>query len=82
LAGNVVGTVISSDYEIIYQNDDGTEGKIIRLRYYPEGNDRNEVISVEHEMTQKVINGDLLIGYNISDAAKLVTISTPNVVCL
>ena len=71
LAGNVVGTVISSDYEIIYQNDDGTEGKIIRLRYYPEGNDRNEVISVEHELTEKVKNGDLLIGYSISDAKKL-----------
>ena len=71
LAGNVVGTVISSDYEIIYQNDDGTEGKIIRLRYYPEGNDRNEVISIEHEMTEKVLNGDLLVGYNISDAKKL-----------
>jgi len=71
LSGNVVGTVISSDYEIIYQNDDGTEGRIIRLRYYPEGNDRNEVISVEHELTEKVVNGDLLIGYNISDAKKL-----------
>ena len=72
LAGNVVGTVISSDYEIIYQNDDGTEGKIIRLRYYPEGNDRNEVISIEHEMTNKVKNGELLVGYNISDAKKLI----------
>jgi len=82
LTGNVVGTVISSDYEIIYQDDDGTEGKIIRLRYYPEGNDRNEVISIEHEMTNKVINGELLVGYNISDAAKLITISTPNIVCL
>lgn len=71
LAGNVVGTVISSDYEIIYQNDDGTEGKIIRLRYYPEGNDRNEVISVEHEYTERVKNGELLVGYSISDAKKL-----------
>ena len=71
LAGNVVGTVISSDYEIIYQDDDGTEGKIIRLRYYPEGNDRNEVISIEHELTNKVKNGELLVGYNISDAKKL-----------
>jgi hypothetical protein len=71
LAGNVVGTVISSDYEIIYQDDDGTEGKIIRLRYYPEGNDRNEVISIEHEMTEKVVKGDLLVGYNITDAKKL-----------
>ena len=71
LAGNVVGTVISSDYEIIYQNDDGTEGKIIRLRYYPEGNDRNEVISAEHEYTERVKSGDLLVGYSISDAKKL-----------
>jgi hypothetical protein len=71
LTGNVVGTVISSDYEIIYQDDDGTEGKIIRLRYYPEGNDRNEVISIEHEFTNKVKKGDLLVGYNISDAKKL-----------
>jgi hypothetical protein len=71
LEGNVVGTVISSDYEIIYQDDDGTEGKIIRLRYYPEGNDRNEVISIEHELTNKVKNGELLVGYNISDAKKL-----------
>ena len=71
LAGNVVGTVISSDYEIIYQNDDGTEGRIIRLRYYPDGNDRNEVISVEHELTERVKNGELLVGYSISDAKKL-----------
>jgi len=71
LEGNVVGTVISSDYEIIYQDDDGTEGKIIRLRYYPDGNDRNEVISIEHELTNKVKNGELLVGYNISDAKKL-----------
>jgi hypothetical protein len=71
LEGNVVGTVISSDYEIIYQDDDGTEGRIIRLRYYPEGSDRNEVISIEHEMTNKVKSGQLLVGYNISDAKKL-----------
>ena len=71
LSGNVVGTLISSDYEIIYQDDDGTEGKIVRLRYYPEGNDRNEVISIEHEMTNKVKNGDLLVGFNTSDAKKL-----------
>lgn len=71
LTGKVVNTVISSDYEIIYQGDDGTEDRIIRLRYYPDGNDRNEVIAVDHEMTNKVINGDILVGYNISDAKKL-----------
>jgi len=82
LEGNVVTTVISSDYEIIYQNDDGTEGKIIRLRYFNDGSDRNEVIAVEHHLTEMVISGDLLVGYNKSDATKLVTISTPNIVCL
>lgn len=82
LTGKVVTTLISSDYEIIYQNDDGTEGKIIRFRYYPDGNERNEVIAIDHDLTSRVINNEFLIGYGISDASKLVTISTPNVVCL
>jgi hypothetical protein len=81
LTGKVVTTLISSDYEIIYQNDDGTEGKIIRLRYYPEGHERNEVIAIDHDLTSRVINNEFLIGYGVSDASKLVTISTPNVVC-
>jgi len=32
LKGRAVNTVISSDYEIIYQNDDGTEGRILSRR--------------------------------------------------
>ena len=71
LAGKVVDTVISSDYEIIYQGDDGTEDRIIRLRYYPEGNDRNEVIAVDHLTSDKVINGEYWVGYSVSDAKKL-----------
>ena len=82
LNGKVVTTVISSDYEIIYQERDGTEGKIIRLRYYPDGNDRNEVIAVENELTDMVNNGELLIGYNTSDAAKLELNTTNNLICL
>ena len=71
LKGRAVNTVISSDYEIIYQNDDGTEGRIIRLRYYPDGNDRNEIIAVNDYMTELVENGDLLVGYGKSDAKQL-----------
>ena len=71
LKGKAVSTVISSDYEIIYQNDDGTEGRIIRLRYYPEGNDRNEIIAIDGNMTALVENGDFLVGYNKSDAKQL-----------
>ena len=71
LKGRAVNTVISSDYEIIYQNDDGTEGRIIRLRYYPDGNDRNEIIAINDNMTELIENGDLLVGYNKSDAKQL-----------
>lgn len=71
LKGKVVNTVISSDYEIIYQKEDGTEGRIIRLRYFPDGSDRNEIIAINDYMTEMVENGDLLIGYNKSDAKKL-----------
>jgi hypothetical protein len=71
LKGKAVNTVISSDYEIIYQNDDGTEGRIIRLRYYPDGNDRNEIIAINDNMTALVESGDLLVGYSKSDAKQL-----------
>lgn len=71
LKGKVVNTVISSDYEIIYQKEDGTEGRIIRLRYFPDGSDRNEIIAINNYMTELVENGDLLVGYSKSDAKKL-----------
>ena len=71
LNGKAVNTVISSDYEIIYQNDDGTEGRIIRLRYYPDGNDRNEIIAINDNMTELIKNGDLWVGYSKSDAKQL-----------
>ena len=71
LKGRAVNTVISSDYEIIYQNDDGTEGRIIRLRYFPDGNDRNEIIAINDNMTELLEIGELLVGYNKSDAKQL-----------
>jgi hypothetical protein len=81
LTGKVATTLISSDYEIIYQNDDGTDGRIIRLRYYNDGNERNEIIAIDHSLTDRVLNNEVLIGYSISDAAKLINITTPDV-CL
>ena len=71
LKGKAVNTVISSDYEIIYQNEDGTEGRIIRLRYFPDGNDRNEITAINDNLTELVKNGDLWVGYSKSDAKKL-----------
>jgi hypothetical protein len=71
LKGRAVNTVISSDYEIIYQNEDGTEGRIIRLRYFPDGNDRNEITAINDNLTELVENGDLWVGYSKSDAKQL-----------
>jgi hypothetical protein len=71
LKGKAVNTVISSDYEIIYQNEDGTEGRIIRLRYFPDGNDRNEITAINDNLTELVENGDLWVGYSKSDAKQL-----------
>jgi hypothetical protein len=82
LMGKVVKTLKACDYEIIYQNEKGVEEKIIRLRHYEEFNDREEVIAVDHNLTDLVIKGDLLVGYTKNDASKLVTLSTPNLVCL
>jgi hypothetical protein len=71
LKGNVVSTLKASDYQIIFQNDEGREDNLIRLRYYEDGSDRNEIISIEHYYTELVESGELLIGYIPSDAIKL-----------
>lgn len=82
-SGNVCEVAKSSDYEVIFQGEDGTEQRLIRLRHFEDDfNDREEIIAIDHSTTKKVINGDILIGYSKSDAQKLVTISTPNLVCL
>jgi hypothetical protein len=82
LAGNVCEVLKATDYQIIYQGEDGREENIIRLRHFEDGyNDREEVIAINHELTNMVINGDILVGITPSDATKLVTTSTP-IICL
>jgi hypothetical protein len=71
LKGKVVITLKACDYEIIYQNEDGKEDRVIRLRYYPEWHERNEVVGIDFELTEKVNNGEVLIGFSDSDAKKL-----------
>jgi len=71
LKGNVVITLKACDYEIIYQNENGTEDKVIRLRYYPEWHERNEVIGIDAELTEKVKKGEILVGFSDLDAKKI-----------
>jgi hypothetical protein len=71
LKGKVVITLKACDYEIIYQNENGIEDRVIRLRYYPEWHERNEVIGIDSELTEKVQKGEILVGFSDLDAVKI-----------
>ncbi len=70
LAGNVVHVLKSSDYEIVFQDfNTGREDRIIRLRHSEdEDYDREEVIAISHDLTEKVNKGELFIGLSTKDA--------------
>jgi hypothetical protein len=71
-AGQICHTLKACDYEIIFQDSNGREGRIIRLRHYEgEYHDREEIIMVRHDLTNKLNNGELLIGLSPSDCKKL-----------
>ena len=68
----VVHTIKASDYEIIFMGEDGQEKRIIRCRHFEnENHDREEIIAVDYGLTEKVKNGELLLGIDKRDAEKL-----------
>lgn len=68
LKGLVVHTLVASDYEIIYQNKDGREGNLIRVRHSEDPNfDREEVSAISHYLTEQVKEGKLKIGITPKD---------------
>lgn len=73
LEGNVVHVLKSSDYEIIFQDTNDREGRIIRFRHFEdeELNEREEVIVIDHGLTEKVEDGTLLIGISPTTAKKI-----------
>lgn len=66
----VCEVLVASDYEIVYQGDEGREERIIRIRHFEDidGHEREEIIAVNHEFTKLVLNNKLLIGLNANDA--------------
>lgn len=63
LKGQVVHTLLASDYEIVYQNTDGKEGNLVRIRHSEDPNfDREEVQAISHYLTEKVSQGTFHIG--------------------
>ncbi len=72
MQGFVIQTVRGSDYQMVFTDDNGKEGNIIRFRHSDEPNyDREEVICIHNEYTDLVNEGKLLIGLEPSTATKL-----------
>ena len=71
LSGQVVMTLKSSDYCIVFQ-DNGRERNIIRIRHSDDEDiEREEIQLLHHNFTKKVNKGELLIGLTPSDAKPL-----------
>lgn len=70
LKGKAVQTLKACDYEVIYQDVNGKEGRMIRWR--PNGcektNREPEAIAILESVTKKIKKGEYLVGLSTSDA--------------
>lgn len=72
LCGKVVITKGSCDYEIVYQDLNGREGRLIRLRHFSEPeNIREEIIGIDYASTEKVEEGIYLVGLSPIDCKQI-----------
>lgn len=73
LAGNVVQTLKASDYEIIFQGTNGQEQRIIRCRHFPDDpdNERQEIVAIRHDLTDRVNAGLLYVGLHASSSKRV-----------
>lgn len=72
LKNKVCHTLKASDYTIIYQELNGREGRLIRLRHSEDSSfEREEITAVSHPLTEQVNNGELMIGLEPSKAKTL-----------
>lgn len=73
LKGKVVITLKACDYEIIFNDTNGQEKRIIRFRHSDddENYEREEVIAINDEYTKQVQAGELLIGLTKTDCKPL-----------
>lgn len=70
-AGKVCATQNYVGMPIIFLNEKGQDEIIIRFRTFNDYNEREEIAAVDEELTEKVLNGELLIGVNESDCKPL-----------
>ena len=73
LKGKVVHVLKASDYTIIYQELNGKEGQIVRIRHSQDDTfDREEVVAIDHDLTDLVSREKLLIGITAKDCKKII----------
>ena len=68
--GKVCVTLQAVDYQIIFQDMNGREGNLIRLRTDGDENTQREpeVVAIHHEYTDMVDRGKLIVGITKNDA--------------
>lgn len=73
LKNKVIHVLKASDYQIVYQELNGKEGNLIRIRHSENDTfDREEVVAVDHNLTEQVKNGKLLVGVTHKDCKKII----------
>lgn len=72
LKNKVVITKAACDYEMVYQDKNGKENRLIRIRHFNEPqNIRQEIIAIDTNATKEVENNKLLIGLLSSNCKTL-----------
>lgn len=73
LKGKVVRTLVACDYQIVFRDLNGQENGIIVCRYYEKDEDVacQEIIAIDEGLTEKLENGELLIGLTPTSAKNL-----------
>lgn len=74
LNGKVLVTLKHCDYELIFQDTNGQEKRIIRFRHSDdnENYEREEVVAIHDDYTKKVKQGELLVGLTAAQAECMV----------
>lgn len=73
LKGKVCHCLKASDFSLIFNNDEGFEETIIRVRHF-EGNDlneREEIIAINLHLTKEVKKGNLYVGISNKDCKSI-----------
>lgn len=72
--GLVCRTLKSCDYQLIFQDQNGREGNLIRFRSSEDVKTQREceVIAIDHSLTNEMLNRNLIAGISKSDAKPVI----------